>query len=100
MSRLIRASDDLLEMFGTRTEDGRRLTAEWGAPIGYSVETGEDIYEPTFTAHEVEAASLDGPTFTPDEIDAVDEALRDAGLDTDTDLRTRVRAALREGETP
>ena len=32
--------------------------------------------------------------FTPDELDAVDEALRDAGLDTDTDLRERVRTAL------
>lgn len=51
-TRLIRASGDLLDFFGTRTEDGRRLTAEWGEPIGHCAESDEYIYEPTFTAHE------------------------------------------------
>lgn len=42
-TRLILAAEDILETWGTRTEDGRRLTATWGRrhPEGW--------YEPTFT---------------------------------------------------
>jgi hypothetical protein len=44
-TRLILAAEDLLGMFGTRTDDGRKLTAEWGEP------SPEGWYEPTFTAN-------------------------------------------------
>ena len=50
MTRLIRASEDVLATFGTRTDDGRRITAEWGEPIGHCSDSDEYIYEPTFTA--------------------------------------------------
>lgn len=43
--RLIRVSTDLLSQFGTRTERGERITAEWGEP------DAEGVYEPTFTVH-------------------------------------------------
>ena len=52
-TRLIRASADLSAMFGTRTEDGRRLTAEWGEPIGHCPDSDEYIYAPTLTAHDI-----------------------------------------------
>lgn len=59
-TRLIRASSDLLGLFGTRTKDGRRLTAEWGEPIGHCPDSDEYIYEPVFTAHGASwAAPLD-----------------------------------------
>lgn len=53
MPRLIRVSADLLDLFGTRTEDGRRMTAEWGDP------DADGIYEPVFTATD------DGMTLIP-----------------------------------
>jgi hypothetical protein len=31
-TRLILATENLLDMWGTRTEDGYRITAEWGLP--------------------------------------------------------------------
>ena len=49
-TRLIRAAAELLDMFGTRTDDGRTLTAAWGEPVGHCPDSGEYIYEPTFTA--------------------------------------------------
>jgi hypothetical protein len=42
-TRLILASENLFEQFGTRTDDGRKITAEWGEP------TTEGWYSPTFT---------------------------------------------------
>jgi len=42
-TRLILASENLLEQFGTRTEDGRKITAEWGDP------NTDGWYSPTFT---------------------------------------------------
>lgn len=44
-TRLILASEDILTSFGTRTEDGYRITAEWGE------QRPEGWYEPTFTVH-------------------------------------------------
>ena len=52
-TRLIRASTDLFTVWGTRTADGRSITAEWGEPVGsVGADPGLvfDIYEPTFTA--------------------------------------------------
>lgn len=43
-TRLILVSEDILESWVTRTEDGRRITAEWGE------QKPEGWYEPTFTA--------------------------------------------------
>ena len=43
-TRLILASENLLELFGARTDSGARLTAEWGEPD----ENG--WYRPVFTA--------------------------------------------------
>ena len=40
--RLIRVSTDLLSQFGTRTECGERITAEWGEP------DADGVYEPIF----------------------------------------------------
>ena len=37
---------DLLSTWGTRTNDGARLTAEWGKP------DADGIYEPMFTRHD------------------------------------------------
>ena len=42
-TRLILASENLLEQFGARTEDGRKITAEWGDP------NTDGWYSPTFT---------------------------------------------------
>ncbi len=42
-TRLILASENLLDEWGTRTEDGYRITAKWGEPD----ENG--WYAPTFT---------------------------------------------------
>jgi hypothetical protein len=44
-TRLILASENLLEQFGTRTERGERITAAWGEP------TADGWYEPVFTVH-------------------------------------------------
>lgn len=44
-TRLILASENLLEQFGTRTERGEKITAEWGEP------TPQGWYEPIFTVH-------------------------------------------------
>ena len=49
-TRLVRASSNLLDMFGARTGDGRALTAEWGEPVGHCPDSDEYVYEPTFTA--------------------------------------------------
>ena len=43
--RLILASDNLLDNWGTRTERGERITVEWGEP------SPEGWYEPQFTVH-------------------------------------------------
>ena len=60
--RLVRVQPDVLAEWGTRTEDGDRLTVEWGEP------DDDGIYDPTFTRHsegnlraEARAAALDGP---------------------------------------
>lgn len=44
--RLVRVGTEFLSQFGTRTEDGARLTAEWREP------DAAGIYEPVFTRHE------------------------------------------------
>ena len=44
-TRLVCASDNLLDSWGARTEAGDRITAEWGEPD----ERG--FYTPTFTVH-------------------------------------------------
>lgn len=44
-TRLVLMAEDLLEQIGTRTEQGDRITAEWGE------QRAEGWYEPTFTAH-------------------------------------------------
>jgi hypothetical protein len=53
--RLILAAEDILEYFGTRTERGEKLTAEWGEPDEHG------WYTPTFTVHydDVSAQSED-----------------------------------------
>lgn len=51
--RLIQITDGLLENFGTRTDDGRKLTAEWGPVVAYAGDSRGiecEIYEPVFTA--------------------------------------------------
>ena len=50
-TRLIRASSDLLDFWGTRDDRGNRITAEWGEPIGYVELSDEYVYEPMFTVH-------------------------------------------------
>lgn len=44
-TRLILASENLLDQFGTRTERGEKITAEWGE------RTPQGWYEPVFTVH-------------------------------------------------
>jgi hypothetical protein len=44
-TRLILASEDLLDTWGTRTDRGERITVEWGD------EQPEGWYEPVFTQH-------------------------------------------------
>jgi hypothetical protein len=68
-TRLIRASSDLLDDFGTRTASGKLLTAEWGEPIGHCPDSDEYIYGPTFTEHD------DGKWLTDDETNATDAAM-------------------------
>jgi hypothetical protein len=51
-TRLIRASIDLLATWGTRSERGDRITAEWGEPDEWGV------YEPTFTEHRDHTAEV------------------------------------------
>lgn len=43
--RLVLVQPDVLAQWGTRTEDGDRLTVEWGEP------DDDGIYDPTFTRH-------------------------------------------------
>lgn len=45
-TRLILASEDLFDLFGTRTEDGAQLSYEWGEP------DANGWYMPTFTRTE------------------------------------------------
>ncbi len=45
-TRLILAHENLLDEWGTRTEDGRRITVEWGEPDEHG------WYTPTFRKHE------------------------------------------------
>jgi hypothetical protein len=47
-TRLVRVTTPLLSEFVARTEDGRRVVAEWGEPDEFG------IYEPVFTAHDAE----------------------------------------------
>jgi hypothetical protein len=65
-TRLILASEDLLATWGTRTEDGARITAEWGEP------TAEGWYEPTFTVHADD--TLGEPTEPVGDLDAHPES--------------------------
>lgn len=51
-ARLIRASENLLDHWGTRTERGERITAEWGEPDALG------IYEPVFTVHTDDVLAL------------------------------------------
>ena len=44
-TRLILASENLLDIWGTRTERGERITVEWGE------QKPEGWYEPVFTVH-------------------------------------------------
>ena len=44
-TRLILAADELLSLFGSRTLDGYRISAEWGK------QKPEGWYEPIFTVH-------------------------------------------------
>jgi hypothetical protein len=44
--RLILASEDLFELLGTRSEDGRRLSYEWGEPDEHG------WYTPIVTSHQ------------------------------------------------
>jgi hypothetical protein len=61
-TRLILASENLLDEWGTRTERGDRITLEWGA------QRPEGWYEPTVTVHRVDLfdetipLSHEGPT--------------------------------------
>lgn len=43
-NRFILASENLFDLWGTRADDGRRITAEWGDP------RPDGTYEPIFTA--------------------------------------------------
>lgn len=45
-TRLILASENLLDVWGTRTELGERITVQWGEP------EPEGWYLPTFTVHQ------------------------------------------------
>lgn len=54
--RLILASEDLLDTWGSRTNDGRRITVEWGDP------SPEGWYVPAFTVHQGQAFDADGVT--------------------------------------
>lgn len=75
-TRLIRVSVELLDSLGSRTFDGRAITAEWGEPVGScGVEPGLifDIYEPTFTTTD-DGYSL-VPTAEFDRLRAVERAV-------------------------
>jgi hypothetical protein len=85
-TRLIQASSNLLDYFGTRTASGKLLTAEWGEPIGHCPDSDEYIYEPIFTEHD------DGKWLTDDETNATDAAMNyGAGVAAE---RARIRAAV------
>jgi hypothetical protein len=50
--RLVRVAPELIDQWGTRTENGQRITAAWGEPVAsVGTEPGLtfDIYEPIFT---------------------------------------------------
>lgn len=56
-TRLIRISIELAETFGSRTEDGDRLTFDWGEPTEEVINDQgqrEPIYTPTVTRHREE----------------------------------------------
>jgi hypothetical protein len=64
--RLVRVTKVALDEWGTRTFDGRRLTAEWGEP------DDEDCYTPTFTATDDGSRIVTAESLT--------RALRQSGL--------------------
>lgn len=58
-TRLILASENFLDVWGTRTERGEKITAEWGEP------TEHGWYEPTFTVHTEDRLSEPGALDAP-----------------------------------
>lgn len=98
--RLIRIAEDLLESFGTRTDDGRKLTAEWGPVVAYAGDSRGiecDIYEPVFTATD------DGMVVLPAEALAVVKAAEAYSPREDHDWRCEYRTAAvgwKEGDPP
>lgn len=89
--RLILASEDLLRDFGTRTERGNRVTADWGEP------SPEGWYTPLF--HETEDPGYMSYAHQMVALDVIEAAQEIAGLDSafNGDGSTRypaLRAAL------
>lgn len=76
-NRLVLASENLLDAFGTRNERGDKITAEWND------QRPEGWYEPTFTLHRANwhdffvmlRQHLVG---TPPNVDSIDAAIGDA----------------------
>ena len=91
MCRPCREAADRIGLIDRRDDDrtGQSVWTDW-RPNADLTGLVAVYARPTLDAERERTAAL----FTPDELDAVDEALRDAGLDTDTDLRERVRTAL------
>ena len=60
-TRLVRVAEDVLDKFGTRTEDGRKITARWSEP--YDDGTYEIIFsisgEPELTMLRKKCISID-----------------------------------------
>ncbi len=82
--RLMRVGTDALGKFGTRTERGERITAEWGEPDEFGV------YEPRFTVHVNEAVGELGRAF-----ELANRVLDNESLDPDGDLSILARQLLR-----
>jgi hypothetical protein len=86
-TRLILASEAFLEDIGTRTADGRRITAEWGEP------DANGWYSPTFTAHDDAGATPGRDTALDDLRDAATVVLSDLYVLIDNPPHHPIRSA-------
>jgi hypothetical protein len=105
-TRLILASEDILEHWGTRTEDGRRIIVQWGE------QKPEGWYEPIFRTEDDGfvrdaavgraamawgAAERHLASMSDDDDEAWHDAM-DMGVDALNNLRAAIAAALGEDD--
>lgn len=84
-TRLILASDDLLDKWGTRTEDGLRITLDWGTqwPEGWYTPVLTTHDGPRISDYERVAEALDGLLRTLHALETIAPQTTVVGYETD-----------------